>query len=80
MYAASRNPLVKTLFEESGYKVVEPPVINRREYSGRFIRSLMLKGDESWRELVPSSVARIIDEVGGVARLRTVSGTDEEVS
>lgn len=80
MYAASRNPLVKTLFIESGYKVVEPPVVNRKEYSGRYIRNLMLRGDESWRVYVPSSVAKIIDEVGGIDRLRTVSGTDEEIS
>lgn len=78
MYAASRNPLVKELFIESGYRVIEPPLLNRREYSGRYIRGLMLGGDESWRSLVPGSVARLIDELGGAERLRSVSGTDEE--
>lgn len=77
-YAASRNPLVRVLFLESGYKVVEPPLLNRREYSGKYIRGLMLRGDERWRELVPRAAVRIIDELGGVNRLRTVTGTDEE--
>jgi len=78
LYVASRNPLVKTLFAESGYEVVEPPLLNRREFSGKYIRSLMLKGDEAWRGLVPASVARLIDELRVLDRIRTVAGTDEE--
>lgn len=79
MYAASRNPLVKLLFLESGYEVIEPPVLNRRELSGKYIRRLMLKGEDSWKDFVPKSVVRIIEEVRGIDRLRTVVGTDEEI-
>lgn len=80
MYAASRNPLVKILFQESGYKVIEPPVLNRKEYSGKYIRGLMLRGDEAWRNYVPNSVAIIIDEIRGLDRLKTVTSSDEEIS
>ncbi|KSW11683.1 nicotinamide-nucleotide adenylyltransferase [Pyrodictium occultum] len=72
----TRNPLVERLFTEYGYPVEAPPAFSRREYSATRIRELMLMGDESWRMLVPPSVARFIDEVKGVERLTTISRRD----
>lgn len=75
-YAIARNPLVVRLFKEAGYEVLIPPPYDREKYSSTRIRRMMLEGDEHWRELVPPSVARVIDEIGGVERLREVSGRD----
>ncbi|ABM81381.1 nicotinamide-nucleotide adenylyltransferase [Hyperthermus butylicus] len=72
----ARNPLVVRLFEEYGYKVLEPPAFSRSEYSATHIRELMLRGDNSWRNLVPPSVARFIDEIKGVDRLRAIASHD----
>ena len=37
----------------------------------------MIEG-EDWRQLVPAAVAEVIDEIGGVTRIRNVSMQDME--
>lgn len=73
----SNNPLVIQLFREANMNVRQPPMFNRKGYSGTEIRKKMLEGDE-WRQLVPTAVAEVIDEIGGVTRLRNVSMKDME--
>lgn len=73
--AYSNNPLVIELFTEAGVEVRRPPLYKRDIYSGTAIRSLMLDGKD-WRGLVPDSVARVIDEICGVERLRNISKSD----
>ncbi len=75
-YVVARNPLVLRLFKEMGYEVLVPPPYDREKYSSTRIRAMMIRGDERWRELVPPSVARIIDEIRGVERLREIVGRD----
>ena len=75
-YGIARNPLVVRLFKEAGYEVLIPPPYDREKYSSTRIRRLMIQGDDSWRKLVPPAVARVIDEIGGVERLREVTGHD----
>ncbi len=75
-YGVARNPLVVRLFREAGYEVLVPPPYERGEYSSTRIRRLMVSGDEGWRSLVPPSVAKFIDEIDGVRRLRDVLGSD----
>lgn len=75
----SGNPLVRRLFKEANYEVKTHRMIDRRVYSGKYIRRLMLRGDSKWKELVPKSVARIIEELGGILRLQQVTSTDEVV-
>ncbi|RLG84918.1 MAG: nicotinamide-nucleotide adenylyltransferase [Thermoprotei archaeon] len=75
-YGIARNPLVVRLFKEAGYEVLVPPPYDRERYSSTRIRRLMIQGDDTWRELVPPAVARVIDEIGGVERLREVTGRD----
>jgi nicotinamide mononucleotide adenylyltransferase len=36
----------------------------------------MLAG-RAWKDLVPEAVARIIDEIDGVSRIRQLAGKDE---
>lgn len=72
----TRNPLVERLFVEYGYRVVGQPLFGRESYSATRIRELMIRGDDSWRELVPSSVAEFIEEIKGVERLRRLASRD----
>jgi len=74
--AASRNPLVKRLFMERGYPVLEPPMYQRGVVSGVRIRKLMLEGGK-WEELVPRAVAETIKELKGVERIKQIAQTDE---
>lgn len=75
-YGIARNPLVVRLFKEAGYEVLIPPAYNREVYSSTKIRTMMLIGDDGWRELIPPSVARFIDEIRGVERIREIAGRD----
>jgi nicotinamide-nucleotide adenylyltransferase len=72
----SGNTLVKRLFGEVGVKVETPPLYNRRVYSGTEIRRRMLK-EETWEDLVPAAVVRVVREVRGVERLRDLAKTDK---
>jgi nicotinamide-nucleotide adenylyltransferase len=76
----SNNPLVSRLFLEAGYEVKYSPMYNRHEYSGTEIRKRMLSG-EGWQKLVPPEVVDVVEEIGGVERLKQVSmkGDIEEV-
>lgn len=76
-YGVARNPLVLRLFKDAGIEVLVPPPYDRGKYSSTKIRKLILVGSDAWRELVPPSVAKFIDEIDGVGRLREVTGVDE---
>ncbi len=71
----SNNPLVILLFEEAGITVLQSPMYQRNIYSGTGIRKRMISG-EKWEHLVPPAIANAIEEINGVARLRSVSTTD----
>ena len=71
----SNEPLTRRLFIEAGYKVESIPLFKRKLYSSTLIRERMLK-DESWKTLVPRSVADLVDEIDGVKSLRDLTKTD----
>ena len=71
----SNNPLVVQLFEEAGIEVRQSPMYQREQYSGTEIRRRMLVGEE-WESLVPSPTVDVIKEIGGVERLKIISGRD----
>ena len=75
---STNNPLVKRLFGEAGYKVEPLCLYNRSLYSGTKIRELMVKGDDSWKELVPNAVSTTIEEIDGVGRLKALVEWDQE--
>ena len=58
----SGNDLVKMLFENAGYSVIIPNLINREAWQGASIRQAMKDGD-GWEMDVPASVANIISEI-----------------
>lgn len=64
------NPIIRTIFLEEGFKVIEIPLYNRDVYRGSVVRRLMASGDDKWRELVPPPTADYIDEINGVERIR----------
>ena len=64
----SNNTLTKRLFSEKGYVVKETPIYKRTTYSGKEIRRRMIN-NESWKNLVPEAVCKIIEEIDGVQRL-----------
>ncbi len=72
----THNPLVKTLFQKAGYDVREHETFDRDRYCGTTIRERMLNGKD-WKELVPPSVARYIEELDGVGRLKQLSASDK---
>jgi len=68
----SNNPLTRRLFEEAGYEVRDSPLFNREVYSGTEIRRRMIAG-EDWMSAVPKAVAKVIDEIDGVNRLKDLT-------
>ena len=71
----ANEPLTRRLFLEAGFRVESMPFIKRKVYLATEIRRRMLAG-ENWKELVPSSVAKFIEEIDGDARLRQLNKTD----
>jgi nicotinamide-nucleotide adenylyltransferase len=71
----SNEPLTTRLFMEKGYQVKTIPFFDRQVYMSTIVREKMLQ-DESWMELVPKSVAKFIEEIDGVNRLRDLARTD----
>ena len=76
--AYTGNPFVAMLLREGGVEVRQQPMYDRGKYVSTRIREMIIKGDPSWRELVPASVARIIDEVKGVERLKVIMSGEAE--
>jgi len=71
----SNDPLTCRLFKELHRRVQAVPLLDRTAYSGTEVRRRILDGEE-WRELVPMSVIRVIDEIHGVDRIRELALTD----
>ncbi|WP_075057050.1 nicotinamide-nucleotide adenylyltransferase [Thermogymnomonas acidicola] len=69
-------PLVRRLFQESGYEVRSMKLLNRKDWSGTSIRKKIISG-EDWKSDVPKAVAEIIEEIDGVTRLRELTQSDE---
>ncbi|MET1160809.1 MAG: nicotinamide-nucleotide adenylyltransferase [Thermoprotei archaeon] len=69
-YVVTLNPIIQRIFIEEGYKVLEPPHLNREDYRGSTIRRLIAEGRSEWKKLVPPPVAEIIEAVDGVNRIK----------
>jgi nicotinamide-nucleotide adenylyltransferase len=61
----ANNPFTRKLFSEKGYLV--------KGYSGTEIRRRIIQ-NEPWGDLVPKAVYKIIRDIGGVTRLKQLSG------
>lgn len=72
----SNEPLTQRLFSEAGYSVRPIRFFERRLYSSTVVRERMIK-DESWRKLVPKSVADFIKDIDGISRLQDLHKSDK---
>jgi len=68
----SNNTFTLSLFRDKGFKVIQTPLYNKNMYSGREIRRRMIN-DEKWVDLVPNTVAEVIENIDGVKRLKDLS-------
>ncbi len=66
---ATANPVVRMIAGHVGVRCVCPPLLERERLRGSVVRRLMATGGD-WRSLVPRGTARVVEEVGGVERLR----------
>lgn len=71
----ARNPLMRALFRERGYALVEP--LFERKFSGIMVRTAIASNGE-WQRTVPKAVARFLTERNLVQRIREVS-QDENI-
>lgn len=65
------SDLEARLFSGAGYRVVRIPFFERDAYRGTDIRGKMAS-DESWQALVPIETVKVVEEVGGVARIKKI--------
>lgn len=73
----SNEPITIRLFKEAGYTVKRTELIERENWSGTHIRRKMLH-HELWEECVPRAVARIINEIDGITRMRELARSDKD--
>jgi nicotinamide-nucleotide adenylyltransferase len=64
----SGNEFVRALVGED-VKVKKPEFVMKKYYNGTYIRKTISEKD-NWKKLVPNGVAEIIEEIGGVARIK----------
>jgi len=69
------NPLVIQLFKEASITIKSSPMYLRETLCGTAIRQKMLNG-EDWEQCVPPAVVKVIREIDGVSRIRTIAETD----
>jgi nicotinamide-nucleotide adenylyltransferase len=73
----SNKPLIREIFGDAGYKIEDTPEYERERYQGTVIRTMMIQGDEAWRDLVPPPVETVIDDVDGAGRLRRLHENEQ---
>lgn len=73
----SGNDFVKhlALSQDSNIAVKSPAFAKKEEYNGTNIRRLMLAGGQ-WKQLVPPAVARVIEQINGIERMRVLAGSE----
>jgi nicotinamide-nucleotide adenylyltransferase len=73
----SNDSLTIRLLKEEGTDVEAIPYLNRTEYSATNVRTRILERKD-WETLVPPAVARIVKELDGVGRVRSMITKDME--
>ncbi|OLC83883.1 MAG: nicotinamide-nucleotide adenylyltransferase [Thaumarchaeota archaeon 13_1_40CM_3_50_5] len=71
----ANDPFTLMLFRERGIKTIEAPLVDRTNMQATEIRSRMAMG-RKWEILVPVAVVRIVKEINGVERVKTIAGHD----
>jgi nicotinamide-nucleotide adenylyltransferase len=71
----THSPLTRRLFQEKDFEILEPGLHKRSLYSGTEIRRRII-ASESWQDLVPASVVRVLERIDGAERLRAIALRD----
>lgn len=74
--AFTNEPLTGRLLKEAGLRVEKLPFHHRETYTATEVRRRMLDTG-NWEELLPSSVAKYVKNIGGVERIRELSLSDK---
>ena len=69
----TNNPLTRALFEDAGYAVEGPKLVERATLEGAVVRARLASGT-GWESLVPGAVAAYLTEIGAPTRLATLRG------
>lgn len=75
----SNDTLTTRLLKEEGIEVTTVPYINRIEYSATNVRNRILERKD-WETLVPPAVDRMVKELDGVGRVRSMISKDTEAA
>jgi nicotinamide-nucleotide adenylyltransferase len=75
----SNDTLTIRLLKEEGINVMPIPYLDRGTYSATNVRSRILERKD-WEKLVPPAVARMVKELDGVERVRSMINKDTEAS
>lgn len=67
----ARNDFTLRLFKEKNYRVEKVPFFGGKNCCGKEIRR-RISSNGDWRSLVPETVARVIEKVDGVNRIKTL--------
>lgn len=68
----TNDSFTRQLYIERGIKVIEPNMYKREVLSATEVRTKISKG-EAWKKLVTDKTAGIIEEIGGVERIRHIN-------
>jgi nicotinamide-nucleotide adenylyltransferase len=73
----SGNDFVKHigLSQDRNITIKNPSFAKKEEYNGTNVRRLMLDGSK-WKQLVPPAVAKVIEQVNGIERMRILASSD----
>lgn len=74
----SGNEFVKCLVG-TRVRIQTPTFVKKRFYNGTYIRNLIAH-EKRWNQLVPPSVAKLIEKVDGVRRIQTLSKVQDSVT
>jgi nicotinamide-nucleotide adenylyltransferase len=59
------------LFKERGVEIIHPELIDREKLSATEVR-YRIANDKNWKELVSTGTVKIIEEVNGIERIKTI--------
>lgn len=60
------------LFEDAGIPIRRTGLAKRQDQEGSTIRMRLAEGDRAWRDAVPTSVVKLLDEMGADQRIRNL--------
>ena len=71
----SSDRLTLQLYKEKGVPTIEPPLLDRPRFSATEVRRRIVE-EGKWKELVPKSVAKIIDPIIAKGRFNGLDGAN----